>query len=309
MDNGTNGKKQKVLILIGSQKEDSPAADHYRQHALPHQEVTVRRLDSFFSGWDGTTFFVSDIRKEITLADFSVVHFAGWRNNKEMAYAIGRWLALHDIPFNGRDVLAMHPTSKIDEMTILSTQGISYPESYFTPVAKNIKTVLSVAQKDHGLCFPLIVKAIAASSGEDNFFVKDQNAFDALPLDASKRYIMQRFVPNNCDYRFLIIGGKVELVIRRTRTGDTHLNNTAKGARADILPISEISDELIDLAIKTAAAVNQLDIAGVDILVDEITGKPYILEVNKRPHMVIGAESTIPQKLQALYRHLDKLAH
>ena len=54
------------------------------------------------------------------------------------------------------------------------------------------------------------------------------------------------------------------------------------GAREKFIPASEVSAEMRQIAVK-AAKVRKLEVAGVDILIDEITGELWLLEVNRCP--------------------------
>ena len=103
---------------------------------------------------------------------------------------------------------------------------------------------------------------------------------------------MQKYVPNDCDYRVLIFGGAVKAVMRRSRQNDdTHVNNTSAGGRGDMVSLSDFPKEWKDIALRAAEAVNRSDLAGVDIIVDTETGKPYVLEVNKSPQIETGSNT------------------
>jgi glutathione synthase/RimK-type ligase-like ATP-grasp enzyme len=128
--------------------------------------------------------------------------------------------------------------------------------------------------------------------GTNNWLVHDFKEFaEVVALPREQMVVVQNYVPNDCDYRVLVFGGSVRAVIRRSRQDDatTHVNNTSAGGRGDMVPLSEFPEELKEIALRAAAATNRKDIAGVDIIVDSETGKPYVLEVNKTPQIETGS--------------------
>jgi glutathione synthase/RimK-type ligase-like ATP-grasp enzyme len=104
--------------------------------------------------------------------------------------------------------------------------------------------------------------------------------------------VVQNFIPNDCDYRVLVFGGQVKAIMRRTRQGsDTHVNNTSLGGRGDMVGLAEFPKEWQAIALQAAAAVNRSDLAGVDMLIDQTSNKPYVLEVNKSPQIETGSNT------------------
>lgn len=152
--------------------------------------------------------------------------------------------------------------------------------------------------------FPCIMKATHGSHGDDNHLVNSmeevQKIIDATP---EKRFVLQRFVPNDGDFRILIIGEEV-MVIGRTAVEGSHLNNTSKGGDATIVPTSSLPEKVIDDAKKIMRELN-MTIAGVDALMDKRTGDYYFLEVNAQPQLMSGA--VIPEKKIMMGKLLDAL--
>lgn len=300
---------QKVLILICSYPEDGPTVERYKRYALKHQQITVRRMDSFFVSWDGGKLDIVDPRGKVRIEDFNVVHFAGWQPASDMAYVFANLLQKRGVPFTGKTVLDLYPGSKVGEMTRLTLQGISYPKSFYACDNTKLVALWDWAHQHAGLEFPVVVKASTGSQGNDNYLARSHEELESLPLNPAYRYIMQECIPNDSDYRVLVMGEKVEVVIRRSRINDdTHLNNTSQGANADLIELSSLPPQLAETASAAAKALGREDVAGVDILINKDTGDLYVLEVNKTPHMSIGAANVIEHKLRALFAYLDNVA-
>jgi glutathione synthase/RimK-type ligase-like ATP-grasp enzyme len=118
-----------------------------------------------------------------------------------------------------------------------------------------------------------------------NFLINTQDEYnEALKTisNPSMLFICQEFLPNSFDYRLVTIGGKVAVIKKRIRTSkESHLNNVFQGAKIEIVPATGLND-IINIAEK-AAKVYNTEVAGVDILVSDKTGLPYVLEINRAP--------------------------
>jgi len=301
--------KQQILILISGQPADGPTAQAYKQHARPGQEVTVRRLDSFFVAWDGAQLQVIDPHNAVKLEAFDTVYFAGWQADSEMAYCMACWLQSHHIPFVGRTILDLYPATKAGEMAQLILNHIPYVRSFFAADPRRLAELYDWAQQHCNLTFPVIVKSTTASKGEANFLVRSRQTLADLPIDTECRYLLQEYIPNTGDYRLVVINSRPQVVIRRVRSDPaTHLNNTSQGAQASLVPLTQLPAGLATLAVAAAKALRRTDICGVDLLVSASTGQPYVLEVNKTPYMALGAPEGVDAKLEVLYKHIEQMA-
>lgn len=154
--------------------------------------------------------------------------------------------------------------------------------------------------------FPCIMKAKHGSHGNDNYVVHSLEEVRKICLDsADKVFVLQRFVPNDGDYRILIVGDET-IVIGRSAQEGTHLNNTSKGGVATEVTIDSMPNEVIEQAKKIAHEL-KMTIAGVDAIQDKTTGKYFFLEVNAQPQLMSGA--FIDKKEQLVGKLLDSLAN
>jgi len=90
-------------------------------------------------------------------------------------------------------------------------------------------------------------------------------------------FVFQKFLPIEEEYRVIVIGGKVLGAMRKLEMNGDFRRNLSLGAGAEP---AELSEEHRQLCI-TAADVLKSEFAGVDLVM--AGGKPYILEVNRRP--------------------------
>jgi hypothetical protein len=93
-------------------------------------------------------------------------------------------------------------------------------------------------------------------------------------------------LPNEHDFRVLVMGGGSSLQIRRRGADDTHLNNTSKGGQAEM--VGQIDSDTLSSCAVLAAKIGA-DIAGIDLLQDAATNNYYFLEINFQPQIISGA--------------------
>lgn len=235
---------------------------------------------------------VRNARTKKRYDDLDGIHIANWRKAPEIAMALARYIEKRGGKVMNGEIISFPAMTKLGEMVRMADKNIPLPDSFFV----RDKYLVEMAKRQklpHGFHFPLIVKSVAGSMGTNNWLVHDFNEFaEIVSLPREQMVVVQNFVPNDCDYRVLIFGGKVRAVIRRSRqSDDTHVNNTSAGGRGDMVPLDEFPEAWKDISLRAAAATNRLDIAGVDIITDTTTGKPYVLEVNKTPQIETGSNT------------------
>jgi hypothetical protein len=131
--------------------------------------------------------------------------------------------------------------------------------------------------------FPIIAKATGGTRGGDNYLVESLDQLEKILASQNRQFIIQEYIPNNCDYRYFI-ADRLRGVIKRSSSGESHLNNTSKGGAAELVDINSIDPILKKQAVQASLIFNR-NVAGVDIMHSEIDGKPYFLEVNRAPQI------------------------
>jgi ribosomal protein S6--L-glutamate ligase len=194
--------------------------------------------------------------------------------------------------------------SKVTELVALSLAGLPVPD---TVIAARTEVKNKLKDGTWPLAFPLIMKSANGSIGAHNFLVKSKRELKEIlnqPEYKDTVFVYQQMVPNDGDYRFLITGDKVGVVIHRSAVEGDHRNNTSLGAEAKLIKPSEFEPEVIEDAIKAAKALHR-ELCGVDVLIDKETGKHYILEVNKKTMLDEG--TFIPEKMKAVSNFFEEL--
>lgn len=136
--------------------------------------------------------------------------------------------------------------------------------------------------------WPVILKGSGGDRGTRVFKADNLEELEKLVKDLRKseveegrRYMLQEYIPNNGDYRVLVLGKKVLGVMKRSSQNiEEFRNNYSAGGKVEV---ADLPDSIKELAIK-AADVCGLWVAGVDVAFRDFDKtKPVIWEVNKGP--------------------------
>jgi len=264
-------------------------------------KVTYTTYDDiqFSFSASGTYFTLRSTGEDI--ASFDIVHFKTIGKSADIPATVARYLQKHGVPVLDDAVAHFSGSSKLYQYAILSNEDIAIPASEFV-LPSALPQSYELLVKRLGL--PFVLKDIHASKGENNFLVRDRASFETAcrQLQAGSRYaVAQQFIPNDGDYRVLVMGRRITLVIHRHRTkDDTHLNNTSKGATARLAATNDLPAK-VQVASLLATEVLSRGVAGVDMVQDSHTKQWYCLEVNDGPQLASGAFAAEKQQAFSAY--------
>lgn len=277
---------KKILILvdkIGSKKELFAELIAQRLVGKDIRIVLARFSDLYFDIDPGR---ISVEIENMPIRDFDLVYF---RRTGDKFSVIAATLALSlkelGVKFIDSTWEDIGPLgSKFTSLIRLAKAGLPIsPTIYIWPT--NIKKYRDCIIKKFGL--PLVAKELSMQRGKGVFLIKSKEDFKKLPFTDKKgksnQYMFQKYIDIKDEYRVLVLGEKARVWERKiiTEKGEFR-HNIALGAAEEFLPIGKISNELADVAVRGAKALN-IQIAGVDVAVEKGTGKPYLVEVNRGP--------------------------
>jgi glutathione synthase/RimK-type ligase-like ATP-grasp enzyme len=235
---------------------------------------------------------------------YDLLYFELWYKAPQQALAAALYADRHKIPFFSRELLRIMPITKVGELAALADNDIPLPETFMS----SQRELRSVFKDNPPIDYPLIVKASDGYGGNDNHLIKNYTELVAtLEANPKTEYIVQAFIPNDCDYRCLVMGGEIVLVLKRSRDAkaDTHLNNTSQGATGEVVALASLPEAARAVVVKAAHVLGREQFAGVDLLIDKNTNQPYVLEVNQTPQIEIGAATD--EKMAALLGYMERL--
>jgi glutathione synthase/RimK-type ligase-like ATP-grasp enzyme len=252
------------------QKDDQPVEVDYTFFDTLAYKVTENSLSVF------------DLRGNRPLDDYSLLLFRGKvQPYARWAQVISDFAAQKHIPFANADYATHKPVGKLAQTVRFAKLGLPVPATLFGPPD------YLAQEAGHQLHFPLVLKDDMGAKGRQNHLVKTQKEMASLLSSPMVEYVAQAFIPNDCDFRFLWVGEEA-LVIKRSRTTDTHLNNISEGATAMVVPLESFPPRIIE-GCRAIMRDFGLSIAGIDLLYDPTTDQEYYLEVNRLPQLDSGA--------------------
>lgn len=244
---------------------------------------------------------VIDTVHDCSLTQYDVVYLRYYSGNLATAMATARFCALKQTPFVDREALQVGSQGKLNQYMNLHEISVPFPSSLIGQ-----GRLLESTYRTHGFSFPFIVKAVTGTRGQDNYLVQDESELHRIFAEnPDTAYVLQEFLPNDGDYRVIVMGNQVVMIIERKASGSSHLNNTSQGGSAAIVPIETLPDEARSMSVRAAQFYGR-DIAGVDIVHSKADGKYYCLEVNRAPQ--IEHASFVAEKAALLAEYLAAIA-
>jgi glutathione synthase/RimK-type ligase-like ATP-grasp enzyme len=177
---------------------------------------------------------------------------------------------------------------KFTSLTKLAISGINIPHTMFIrkdKIANYSSYILKKINK------PVIAKEHQAQRNSQIFILRNVVDFEKLHTvelkDREAQFLFQEYIDIDNEYRLLVL--KYEIAVVHTKAvrnykGYRVIDDTPADNITFIDP-NEIPKKVKAAAIKAAKALD-LQIAGVDVCIEEGTGKVYILEVNRGPGFI-----------------------
>lgn len=143
-----------------------------------------------------------------------------------------------------------------------------------------------------------VLKSVNGAKGRDSFLIHSEEELrEVLSNNQDVDFVLQDFIPNDGDYRVVLINFVPKVVIFRSANGKDFRNNTSLGSEATLIPLEQVPPEVLELAV-AATKVAKVQLAGADIIVNKKTGKCSVLEINRTPQLASG--TFVAEKTAAL---------
>jgi glutathione synthase/RimK-type ligase-like ATP-grasp enzyme len=271
----------KILALkAGKQPYDVDFINYFNKYGEKNGNVyTMGYLD------DLVFEFNNEIKISIdgtNVLDFDIVYFRTWEKRPDAATTLAKHLSKHSKKFFDTAVGMSNYGSKLLQHYVLTANGLNLPKSFV--IHNNIlkQHLENYVTKLGG--YPVVLKASRGNEGKGVYLL---NSFeDFLNIEGELKdlyYFIQEFIPNDFDYRFVVFGEEVKVIKKRVRNSESKefRNNVSLGAEVEYIDPATLP-ELCDIAVKAAKAKN-LQVAGIDIVINKINSNIYVFEANPSP--------------------------
>ena len=281
------------LLLIGTQESAAQAENYYDSYVEVFRgaiaeagiegTIDFTYLDDLALAVGDGTLSVADTvsGNELNTYDMVFMRGLGLRKRFDELRVLSAYARENNIKLVN-DYSGFRDSSKLGQAVNFHETGLPVATTVF------VNRVVLAGKVKLPFDFPCIMKATFGAHGNDNYLVHSLDEVVKIQAESSdKRFVLQRFVKNEGDFRILIVGEEVVLIGRRAVEG-SHLNNTSQGADAVIIEHDAVDPQMINDAKKVMQYLD-MTIAGVDAIIDSDTGEYFFLEVNSQPQLMSGA--------------------
>lgn len=301
---------KKILILC--RRDDREAYDTRRSMLKGlatvgnEAEYTGADYEDLLFAYDGKKLQVTDTVSGKDIADHDAIFLIGWFKSKtldDVARAVAHYATAHNVPFANSEAYYGRSFTKLSQCVIAALNGVRVTPFLFSMDPM----VLLKAAGANTITYPYIAKAVSASRGRDNYLITEHAQLEAVVSEESiipRFFIVQEFVPNDGDYRILVAGGKIRLVMHRLAQSNSHVNNTSQGGKATLVDVSALPGRVVEDSLKLARQFGR-ELTGVDMIMHQNTGEYYFLEANNMPQLSTG--SFVVEKMSMLNAYLLEL--
>jgi len=207
-------------------------------------------------------------------------------------YAKKKGIRLVDRFFSEADMLPLS-LGKAVETKRLIENNITIPVTYLG----SLETIAKKGERLFG--FPFLIKSTTGKKAREVWLPKDKEDFERLLIDLRKeeklgtRFFASEFIKASQRVRVFVLGTRViGAITRPTKWRKRFIKKVngeyPEGIKESLHPIPK---EINDLALAATNAL-KLDVAGVDILKQDATGKLFVIEVNAAPAWKAVAKDT-----------------
>ena len=181
-------------------------------------------------------------------------------------------------------------------------EGISFPKSAVIFSKKSIPRVIDKFK------FPLIVKLSQGRQGRGVYMAENVEALYKIAEDLEEKkeaFIIREYIPNDGDIRVFTVGYRAIGAMRRIPAKGEFRSNISLGGRGEKFDLEKYPE--IRKIAETASKITGTEIAGVDIMINKETGKPYTLEVNPGPQFMGLEKYTGVNAAEEIIKYFEEL--
>ncbi len=222
----------------------------------------------------------------VDLRDFSLVWLSSSWTSRDLAYAIKLYLKKSKTPCT----YVEKGTSKVTDHAIFALNGIQAPDTLFLG-HKDFEKSIDIINEICG--YPLVIKDTRGSRGAHSVLVetKEDLLEEIKKLPKHKKYLLQKYIPNDYDWGIMVANGKVVSGEKSYPCDGEFRNNTCNGAEEVFVRPCDIPEKIKEMALKSSKLLG-LSWSRSDIIIDKNTKNPYIMEVNRRPGLTSEESET-----------------
>ena len=291
---------KKILVLASKRSEKKEKLISYLEKYFDKKaEVVLGIFPEIIFEIEGGNILVEIDGRNIN--DFDLVYFRNTSGFQAMAAALSIYLESTKVKFFDKShISGSFMGDKFTSLMRLAVNGLPIVPSFLCWKGAVKKTKKRIVKK---FGFPIVAKEVTTQRMQSIYLLKKLSDFDKLPDKTkngnSARYLFQKFVHFDKEFRLLVLGDTIGIIHTKTVRDNTgfKLGYQSMDEFPEFLDIPDVSKVIKDTAIK-AAKVLRIQIAGVDICRERDSGKVFVFEVNRGPG--IDYDTEVSQELKKM---------
>lgn len=292
---------KKILIFVGLlERPDGTLSGRklydYLSGQLPQAQIYLAQLSDVVieMGLAGAKAKIND--QDIT--DYDIVWFRSTpAKQANLVKAIAQILNYSKVTYLdyawGKNKIG----NKLSSLVAMNLAGVPVPQTiYFSS--------LNTKAKDIALRFgfPLVAKDVNLNRGTGIFLINKEEELSKLFETGGNEYLLQKYYPNDGYFRVLILNDKAYCWERwQDHSGGDDLIPISK---EEFLPTKNMPDNFIKIALNAAKSLD-LQVAGIDILVDKTNNQAFVLEANRAPQFTCDSE--VSPEMDGIAKMLEEM--
>ncbi len=276
---------KKILILASKRSGNKEKfIDYLKEYFDKKAEVVLGIFSDLIFEIEGGKVLIEIGGRSID--DFDLIYFRNTSGFQSMAAALSIYLETTIIKFFDKSFISGSFTGdKFTSLMRLAVNGLPIVPSFLCWKGAIDKTKKRISKK---FGFPIVAKEVTTQRMQSVFLLKSLKDFDKLPDKTGKgndaRYLFQKFVHFDKEFRILILGDELGIIHTKTLRDNTgfQVGYSSLNDQPEFLNPKDVSSTIKEIAIKSAKALH-IQVAGVDVCREKETGKSYVFEVNRGP--------------------------
>jgi len=218
----------------------------------------------------------------IDIREFDFVWLTSTWSTRDLGYAVACYLDKYEVPHTRVEFAS----SKLTDHMAFAISGLTQPHTFHA----YSKYLINNLEELEDFCgYPMVMKPKKGNGGKKTTLINDRDELTTAVRGVKvKDFLFQEFIPNRFDWGINVADGNVVAASKRFRKAHGFLNNACQGAEEIFVELKEVPEEVRTYAKRAAKSLN-LNWTRADIIYNDNTDDPTILELNRYPGMTVDS--------------------
>ncbi len=237
------------------------------------------------------------------LSEFDLFFFRAVGEATEWANLLILYAQKKGIPLVDEYLADFGPERRLKSISgvFLAKNRVNYPRTSFVT---NKESLLAEVKK---FKYPFVLKiSKGGRHGKGTLLIEDKEVLERAIKGRIEKtgFLLQEYIPNDGDYRLMLIGYQTLGGFKRQKKEKRLVLSQSLGPSEGLKTVPQA----VKKEAEKACQALKVEIASVDMVIDERNGKPVIIEVNEAPEFTVFEKRTGINAAEAIVDYLIKKA-